>query len=151
MTLLQPRKNVPFVVTTSKRGEPPWHWLVLASVNDAEVNVCPSSPVMSAPAAAFVDVAQFFSRWSTPLANDAFGHPVLPGSKTPGTSAPAAVPASASAAAAAAAVMSRFMRPPLWLPGCPFPPVGSRNQPHGGPPVRGTKTAELRGILVDDP
>src|SRR3954452_25451057 len=33
VTSLQPRKNVPAVVTTSKRGEPPWHWLALASVN----------------------------------------------------------------------------------------------------------------------
>jgi hypothetical protein len=36
---------------------------VLASVNDAEVNG-PVTPVMSAPAAAFVEVAQFFARWS---------------------------------------------------------------------------------------
>jgi hypothetical protein len=56
------------------------------SVNDADSNV-PVTPVMSAPAAAFVVVAQFFSRWSQPSAKLAFGHPVLPGSYTPGTSA----------------------------------------------------------------
>ena len=38
-TLLQPRKNMPVVVITLNRGEPPWHWLALASVNEAEVNV----------------------------------------------------------------------------------------------------------------
>src|SRR5438874_1271446 len=69
ITLLQPRKKVPFVVTTSNRGDPPWHCDVLASVNEADVKVCPSKPVMSAPAAAFADVAQVFSRWRTPLLN----------------------------------------------------------------------------------
>jgi hypothetical protein len=43
VTLLQPRKNVvsvdPFVVTTLNRGEPPWHWLVFASVNEDDTNV----------------------------------------------------------------------------------------------------------------
>src|SRR5438128_2769914 len=112
VTLLQPRKKRPFVVTTSKRGEPPWHCAVDASVNEAEVKVWPSSPVMSAPAAAFVDVAQFFSRWRTPFANDAFGHPVLPGSNTPGTRVAAAVPASTSADTATATMTNRFMDPP---------------------------------------
>jgi hypothetical protein len=49
-TLLHPRKNVPSVVKTLKRGEPPWHCAVLASVNDADVKVCPFRPVISAPA-----------------------------------------------------------------------------------------------------
>src|SRR3954465_11412550 len=79
-TLLQPRKKNPVVVCTSKRGEPPWHWLVLASVNDADMNVCPSRPVRSAPAAAFVGVGQFFARCRTPAENVAVGQPVLPGS-----------------------------------------------------------------------
>jgi hypothetical protein len=48
------------VVTTLKRGEPPWHWLALASVNEPDENVCPSRPVIDAPADAFVLVAQFF-------------------------------------------------------------------------------------------
>src|SRR5689334_10904779 len=113
MTLLQPRKNVPSVVTTSKRGEPPWHWLVLASVNDADVNVWPSRPVMSAPAAAFVDVGQFFSRCSTPLLNVECTQPVLPGSNTPGTSTAPAVPTTISAAAATAATMNPFIVSPL--------------------------------------
>ena len=85
------------MVTTSNRGEPPWHWLVLASVNDADWNVWPFRPVMSAPAAAFVDVGQFFSRWRTPFEYVAVGHPVLPGSYTPGSSAAAAVAAKTSA------------------------------------------------------
>jgi hypothetical protein len=42
-TLLHPRKNVASDVTTSKRGEPPCHWLTLASVNAAQVNVWPVS------------------------------------------------------------------------------------------------------------
>ena len=67
-TLLQPSGKRPVDVTMTNRGEPPWHWLALASVNEAEVNVWPSAPVMSAPAAAFTVVAQFFSRWSVPLA-----------------------------------------------------------------------------------
>ena len=37
-TLLQPSGNRPVVVTTMNRGEPPWHWLALASVNEADVN-----------------------------------------------------------------------------------------------------------------
>src|SRR5262245_39942604 len=64
---------------------------------------------MSAPAAAFVSVGQFFSRCSTPLAKDAFGHPVLPGSKAPGSSAAVAEAAKARTPAAAAATMSRFI------------------------------------------
>lgn len=42
------------------------HCAALASVKVALVNAWPSSPVMSAPAAAFVLSTQFFSRWSTP-------------------------------------------------------------------------------------
>src|SRR4051812_25338155 len=56
VTLLHPRKNVPVVVTTLNRGEPPWHWLALASVNDADENVWPLKPVIVAPAEAFVPV-----------------------------------------------------------------------------------------------
>jgi len=44
VTLLQPRKNSPVVVETLKRGDPPWHWLVLASVNDADANAWPATP-----------------------------------------------------------------------------------------------------------
>jgi hypothetical protein len=40
---------------------------VLLSVNDADVNGWPVSPVMFAPADAFVVVAQFFSRCSQPF------------------------------------------------------------------------------------
>jgi hypothetical protein len=40
---------------------------VLLSVTDADVNVWPVSPVMFAPADAFVVVAQFFSRCSQPF------------------------------------------------------------------------------------
>src|SRR5438105_7363112 len=68
---------------------------------------------MSAPAAAFVAVGQFFSRWSTPFENVDTGQPVLPGSNTPGTSVAAAVPASARVISAAATAMSRFMMSPL--------------------------------------
>ena len=71
---------------------------------------------MSAPAAAFVGVAQFFARWSTPFEYVAIGQPVLPGSYTPGTSAAAAVPASARAQTATAATNSFFKWwPPLGL------------------------------------
>jgi hypothetical protein len=48
MTLLQPRKYVFTVVTTLKRVEPPWHCVVLASVNDADENVWPLTPLMVA-------------------------------------------------------------------------------------------------------
>src|ERR1700680_3434868 len=92
-----------------KRGEPPWHWLTLASVNDADVKDWPPSPVISAPADAFVVVAQFLARWRTPLENVAVGQPVWPGSKTPGTRAAAAVPASPSVRTSAAAMSSRFI------------------------------------------
>jgi hypothetical protein len=54
VTLLQPRKNVVTLVTTLKRGEPPWHCAGFASVNDADVKVCPPTPVIVAPADAFV-------------------------------------------------------------------------------------------------
>src|SRR6185312_9861894 len=67
VTLLQPSGKRPSLVTTTKRGEPPWHWEAFASVNDADWNACPSAPVMSAPAAAFVGVGQGFARCSTPL------------------------------------------------------------------------------------
>ena len=99
----------------SNRGEPPLHCAALLSVNEADVNVCPARPVMSAPAAAFVAVGQFFSRWSTPLENVATGQPVLPGSKTPGTSAAAAVEARASVSAAVATMIAFFM----WGPPVP--------------------------------
>ena len=56
VTLLQPRKNVPVVVKTLKRGEPPWHWAVFARVNDPDVNVWPSSPVITPKAEAFVSL-----------------------------------------------------------------------------------------------
>ena len=88
---------MPAVVTTSKRGEPPWHCAALASVNEADANVWPVNPVMSAPAAALVAVGQFLARCSTPALYVAVGHPVLPGSKTPGSSAAEAVAASMSA------------------------------------------------------
>src|SRR3954468_5432928 len=68
---------------------------------------------MSAPAAAFVDVAQFFSRWRTPCEYVATGQPVLPGSYTPGSSAAVAAAANASVQAAAAMAMSRFMSDPF--------------------------------------
>jgi hypothetical protein len=59
VTLLQPRKYVvPFELATLKRGEPPWHWLAFASVNDADENVWPSRPVIDAPAEAFVVVVR---------------------------------------------------------------------------------------------
>ena len=41
VTLLQPRKKEPVVVSTLNRGEPPWHWVALANVNDADWNVWP--------------------------------------------------------------------------------------------------------------
>jgi hypothetical protein len=41
--------------------------VALARVNDADANVAPVKPVMSAPAAAFVGVGQFFARCRTPL------------------------------------------------------------------------------------
>src|SRR4029077_12945510 len=64
---------------------------------------------MSAPADAFVVVAQFLARWRTPLVNVAVGQPVWPGPKTPGTRGAAAVPTSPSVRTSAAAVMSRFI------------------------------------------
>jgi hypothetical protein len=107
--LLQPRKNVPGAadVKTLKRGEPPWHWAGLASVNEADVNVCPLTPVISAPADAFVGVVHGFDRWSTPPLNvEATPGHALPGSNVDGTSAAAAVPASASVRTVAAATSS---------------------------------------------
>src|SRR5205823_5255807 len=86
-TLLQPRKKVPVVVATASRGEPPWHCDSLASVNEADANTSPSRPVMSAPAAAFVDDGQFFARCKAPLLKDDVTQPVLSGSNTVGTSA----------------------------------------------------------------
>src|SRR5216110_678615 len=87
-TLLQPRKYVvPFELTMLNRGEPPWHWLVLASVNEADVNGWPLTPVIVAYADAFVSVAHGLARCSTPPLTVAFGHPVSWGSKTCGTSA----------------------------------------------------------------
>jgi hypothetical protein len=37
LTLLQPRKKKPVVVSMLNRGEPPWHWVALAKVNDADL------------------------------------------------------------------------------------------------------------------
>jgi hypothetical protein len=111
VTLLQPRKYVvPFELATLKRGEPPWHWLALARVNDPDENVWPSSPVIDAPADAFVAVAQFFSRWSTPLPNvDTTGQLEPVPTKVHGTSAAAAVLATARAATTAVRKTSRFI------------------------------------------
>jgi hypothetical protein len=135
VTLLQPRKKKPVVVSTLNRGEPPWHWLVLASVNEADWNVWPLRPVMSAPAAAFVDVGQFFSRCNVFvfLTNVALTQPVLPGSNTPGTSAADAETVKASAVARTPAIRNFFM---VWspcrsvlqheiFPALPFPTRGS--------------------------
>ena len=97
------------------RGEPPWHWLVLASVNEADVNGWPLTPVIVAYADAFVSVAHGLARCSTPPLTVAFGHPVSWGSKTCGTSAAAAVPASAMAATLAAMMISLLTDPPLLL------------------------------------
>src|SRR5579864_6440940 len=109
VTLLQPRKNVASDVTTLKRGEPPWHCVALASVNEPDENVCPARPVIEAPAAALVDVVQFFSRCRTPLLYvDTTGHVVPVPTNVHGASAAAAVPARASAAAAAAKNTSLF-------------------------------------------
>src|SRR3954451_2684390 len=112
VTLLQPRKKTVVPITTSNRGDPPWHWLALASVNDADWNVWPVRPVMSAPAAAFVGVGQFLARCSTPCAYVEVTQPVLPGSYTPGSSAAAVVAANTRAQAAIAATRIFFM----WLP-----------------------------------
>ena len=38
-------------------------------MNDADVNVCPLTPVIVAPADAFVAVVHGFERWSTPPLN----------------------------------------------------------------------------------
>jgi len=38
VTLLQPMKYVVVPTLTLNRGEPPWHWVALASVNDADEN-----------------------------------------------------------------------------------------------------------------
>src|SRR5206468_3796102 len=104
VTLLQPRKNVPVVVKTLKRGEPPWHWAALASVNEADVKVWPFAPVMVAPADAFVAVAHGFARWSTPALNvEETPGQAFAGSNVNGSSAAAAVPASASTATTVAA------------------------------------------------
>src|SRR5262249_29058447 len=99
----QASENVPAVVTRTSRGELSWHWLVLASVNDADSSGWLVRPVMLAPAEAVVAVAQLFSRWSTPFAYLATVQPVWPGSKMPGWSAAAAPPAKASAEKATAA------------------------------------------------
>jgi hypothetical protein len=90
-----------------KRGEPPWHWPVFASVNEAETKACPLTPVIRPNADATVAVGQFFSRCSVPFATDALTHPASAGfcAKVPGTTA-AAAPASASAARTPAAVIS---------------------------------------------
>src|SRR5579864_3228674 len=112
VTLLHPRKYVvPFELATLKRGEPPWHWLALASVNDADENVWPSRPVIDAPADALVVVGQFFSRCRTPLSYvDTTGQDEPVPTNVHGASAAAAVLASARAAIAALRNTSLFMR-----------------------------------------
>src|SRR5436305_14898622 len=94
------------------RGEPPWHWLVLASVNDAEVNGCPLTPVILPNADTTVAVGQFFSRCSVPFTTVALTQPASAGfcAKVPGMSAAAAVPARASVRTAAVAAISLFIR-----------------------------------------
>src|SRR2546421_11667028 len=94
-TLLQPRKYVvPFELVMLNRGEPPWHWLVLASVNDAEVNGCPLTPVILPNADTTVAVGQFFSRCSVPFTTVALTQPASAGvcATVPGMSAAAAAP-----------------------------------------------------------
>src|SRR5437660_865396 len=80
VTLLQPRKNVPVVVKMLKRGEPPWHWVLLFNVNEPDANGCPFTPVICPNADAFVELMQFFSKCSQPFWAAATGHPVLSGS-----------------------------------------------------------------------
>ena len=46
VTLLQPMKYVVVPTLTLKRGEPPWHWVGLASVNDADENVPVASVII---------------------------------------------------------------------------------------------------------
>src|SRR4051794_25846034 len=65
VTLLQPRKYVVPPATTSNRGEPPWHWLALASGNEAGRNVFPPRPPVSAPGAAFVALGPCLAEGST--------------------------------------------------------------------------------------
>src|SRR3954447_6021723 len=99
----------------SNRGEPPLHCDALASVNDADVNVWPVNPVMSAPAAASAVVGHFFSRWSTPWLYVLTVHAPV-GSYGAITSAAAAGPATARAHAAIAAMITFFIWfPPLFL------------------------------------
>jgi hypothetical protein len=95
-----------------KRGEPPWHCEAFASVNDADVNVCPLTPVIVAPAEAFVSVVHGFDRCNTPLLYVDVGEQTAPApTNVHGTSAAAAVPASARAATPAAArTMGFFIR-----------------------------------------
>jgi hypothetical protein len=91
------------------------HWLVLARVNDADWNVWPLTPVMSAPAAAFVAVGQFFSRCNVFvfLMTVALTQPVLPGSNTPGTTAADAETVKTSAVAKTPVMRSIFI---CWSP-----------------------------------
>ena len=109
VTLLQPRKNssVGCAEVEARRAA-----VALRRALERERGRrerLPARPVMSAPAAAFVGVGQFFSRCSTPFEYVATGQPVLPGSKTPGTSAAAAVEARASVSAAVATMIAFFM------------------------------------------
>ena len=80
-------------------------------MNDADWNVWPLTPVISAPAAAFVAVGQFFSRCKVFvfLMNVASTQPVLPGSYTPGTTAADAETVKASAVARTPAIRSFFI------------------------------------------
>jgi hypothetical protein len=116
VTVLQPRKNVPVVVKMLKRGEPPWHWVAFASVNEADVKVCPLTPVISAPAEATVSVVQGFDRCRTPLLKVDVGAQTAPGAtNVPGTSAAAAELTNASAITAVPMTMSFFIRTLLLL------------------------------------
>jgi hypothetical protein len=79
-------------------------------VNDADVNVCPLTPVIVAPADALVGVVHGFDRCKTPALKVEVGEHTTPGpTNVHGTRAAAAVPASANAAAATAATMSFFI------------------------------------------
>jgi hypothetical protein len=80
-------------------------------VNDADVKVCPLTPVIVAPADALVAVVQGFDKCRTPSLNVDVGVQLTPGpTKVQGTSAAAAEPASANAATTAAVRMTFFIR-----------------------------------------
>jgi len=96
-------------------------------VNDAEVNVCPLTPVIVAPADATVAVVQGFERCRTPPLNVEVGEQVTPVStNVHGTSAAAAVPARASAATAVALMVNEPLH-------AIFPPIRFLALPKGCP------------------